>query len=120
MPPIVTHSKYYLISIYRSNIFLLATTIRETSPLMIIEYLHRVFEILEEYFGNNLEDENIIKENFSLIYQLLEEMMDYGNPLTMEPNTLKEMIAPPNILTRITNATIGCYILYIYTNIIYI
>ena len=51
MPPIVATSKYYLISIYRSDSFLLATTTGETQPLVVIEFLHRVFEIFEEYFG---------------------------------------------------------------------
>jgi AP-3 complex subunit mu len=52
MPPIVSTSKYYLISIYRNDTFLLATTTGETQPLLIIEFLHRVFEIFEEYFGS--------------------------------------------------------------------
>jgi AP-3 complex subunit mu len=105
MPPIIATSKYYLVSIYRDDIFLLASTTRETAPLMIIEFLHRVFEILEEYFGSVEED--TIKDNFSTVYQLLEEMMDYGYPLTTEPNALKAMITPPTVISRITSATIG-------------
>jgi len=105
MPPIVTTGKYYLISIYRANTFLLATTTGETQPLIIIEFLHRVFEIFEEYFGS--VDEMTIKDNFSTVYQLLEEMVDYGYPLTMEPNALKMMIKPPTVISRIASATIG-------------
>lgn len=105
MPPIVATSKYYLVSIYREDVFLLATTTRETAPLTIIEFLHRVFEILEEYFGSVEED--TIKDNFSTVYQLLEEMMDYGYPLTTEPNALKAMIKPPSVISRITAATVG-------------
>ncbi len=32
------------------------------------------------------------------VYQLLEEMVDYGFPLTTEPNALKAMIRPPTIM----------------------
>ncbi len=32
------------------------------------------------------------------VYQLLEEMVDYGFPLTTEPNALKAMITPPTIM----------------------
>lgn len=105
MPPVVATSQYYLVSIYREDIFLLATTTRETAPLTIIEFLHRVFEILEEYFGS--VEEETIKDNFSTVYQLLEEMMDYGYPLTTEPNALKAMIKPPTVMQRLTTATIG-------------
>lgn len=105
MPPIIATSQYYLISIYRDDIFLLATTTRETAPLTAIEFLHRVFEILEEYFGS--VDEETIKDNFSTVYQLLEEMMDYGYPLTTEPNALKAMIKPPSVMQRLTTNVIG-------------
>lgn len=98
-------SKYYLVSVYRSDIFLLATTTGETQPLIVIEFLHRVFEIFEEYFGS--VDEVSIKDNFSTVYQLLEEMMDFGYPLTTEPNALKSMIEPPTTISRLTKATLG-------------
>ena len=76
MPPIVATSKYYLMSACRENNFLLATCTAETPPLVGIEFLHRVFDIFCEYFGD--VEETTIKENFATVYQLLEEMMDYG------------------------------------------
>lgn len=105
MPPVVATSKYYLISIYRDDIFLLVTSTGETQPLLSIEFLHRVFDIFEEYFGS--VDETTIKENFSTVYQLLEEMMDYGHPLTTEPNALKAMIKPLSVISRITSSITG-------------
>jgi AP-3 complex subunit mu len=105
VPPVISTSKYYLISAYRGDIFLLAVATSETSPLMTLEFLHRIFDIFIEYFENI--DESTIKENFTTVYQLLEEMMDYGYPLTTEPNALKAMIQPPSMLGRITNAATG-------------
>ena len=55
---------------------MVAATTGETQPLLGIEFLHRVFDILEEYLGS--VEKNTIKENFSTVYQLLEEMMDFG------------------------------------------
>ena len=80
MPPVISTSKYYLISIYRGDVFLLVTSTGETNPLSAMEFLHRVYDIFEEYFGN--VEEATIKENFATVYQLLEEMMDFGYPLT--------------------------------------
>lgn len=68
----------------------------------MIEFLHRVYDILLDYFDS--VEEVTIRDNFSTVYQLLEEMMDYGYPLTTEPNALKAMIAPPTVLTKLTNA----------------
>lgn len=84
---------------------MLATTTGETQPLVVLEFLHRVFDIFEEYFG--VIEETTIKENFATVYQLLEEMMDYGYPLTTEPNVLKAMIEPPSVISRITKAATG-------------
>ena len=105
MPPVVATSKYYLISIYREDVFLLATSTGETQPLLAIEFLHRVFDIFEEYFGT--VEEASIKENFATVYQLLEEMMDFGYPLTTEPNALKAMIKPSSVISRLASAATG-------------
>lgn len=105
MPPVVATSKYYLMSIYREDVFLLITSTGETQPLLAIEFLHRVFDIFEEYFGT--VEESTIKENFATVYQLLEEMMDFGYPLTTEPNALKAMIKPASVISRLTSAATG-------------
>jgi AP-3 complex subunit mu len=39
--------------------------------------------------------------------QIFDEMMDNGFPLTTEPNILKEMIAPPNIVNKMLNVVTG-------------
>lgn len=111
MPPVVATSKYYLISIFREDIFMLATTTGETQPLLVIEFLHRVFEIFEDYFGT--VEETTIKENFATVYQLLEEMMDFGYPLTTEPNALKAMIKPNSVLSRLASGVSGRQLLLV-------
>ena len=41
------------------------------------------------------------------VLQLLDEMIDNGFPLTTEANILKEMIAPPNIVSKVLSAVTG-------------
>jgi AP-3 complex subunit mu len=101
-PPVIVKDKYYIVSILRNNIFFVGTTKVEMAPLSSIEFLHRVFDIFEEYFST--VEESTIKDNFSTIYQLLEEMMDFGFPLTTEPNALQAMIKPPSIVSRVSTA----------------
>ncbi|KAL7569312.1 hypothetical protein ACA910_016855 [Epithemia clementina (nom. ined.)] len=90
----------YLISILRDGVSYLAVCPAEVSPLLILEFLHRVHNIFLEYFGSPA-DESAIKDNFSTVYQLLEEMVDYGWPLTTEPNALKGMIRPPTVMSKL-------------------
>jgi len=42
-----------------------------------------------------------------LTLQLLDEMIDNGFPLTTEINILKEMIAPPNIVSKVLSVVTG-------------
>jgi len=101
--PETNHGTLYIISILRDGLSYLAVVPAEVGPLMILEFLHRVADIFVDYFGNPA-DESAVKDNFATIYQLLEEMVDYGWPLTTEPNALKTIIRPPTIMSKISSA----------------
>lgn len=96
----------YLFSILRDGLSYLAVCPCEVSPLLVLEFLHRVADIFSDYFGTPT-DESAIKDNFSTVYQLLEEMLDYGWPLTTEPNALKAMIRPPTVMAKIQSVVTG-------------
>mmetsp|Transcript_20248 Transcript_20248/g.24948 ORF Transcript_20248/g.24948 Transcript_20248/m.24948 type:complete len:498 (-) Transcript_20248:27-1520(-) len=96
----------YLFSILRDGLSYLAITPGEISPLLILEFLHRVADIFVEYFGSPA-DESAIKDNFSTVYQLLEETLDNGWPLTTEPNALQAMIRPPTVMGKLQSVVTG-------------
>jgi len=100
--PVITTAKHYLINVYRFDLFFLAIVQAEVPPLLVIEFLHRICDVLKDYLGEVRED--VVKENFVLLYQLLDEMMDNGFPLTTEPNILKSMILPPTTVGRMVDA----------------
>ncbi|CAG8566061.1 9820_t:CDS:10 [Ambispora gerdemannii] len=97
--------KYQLVHVYRSGLTFLSPISNEVDPLMVLEFQHRIVDILIEYLGE--VSEATIKDNFDVVYQLLEEMMDYGYPLTTEPNALKEMIVPPTIINKVISQVAG-------------
>lgn len=98
-----TQGTLYVISIRKAGIIYLAVCAEEVSPLMILELLHRMANIFRDYFGN--ADETAVTDNFSLIYQLLEEMIDHGHPMTFEENALRAMIRPPSVMDKLMNNT---------------
>ncbi|XP_078172127.1 clathrin adaptor complexes medium subunit family protein [Carex rostrata] len=102
---VLTSPTHYLFQVYRHGIIFLACTQVELPPLMPIEFLSRLADILSDYLGALNED--IIKDNFVIVYQILDEMMDNGFPLTTEPNVLKEMVTPPNIVSKVFTAVTG-------------
>ena len=74
-------------------------------PLFVLEFLHRIYEIFTEYFGE--VSTRALTDNFSSAYQLLEEMLDNGHPMITEPNALQTLIAPPSIANRMANFVLG-------------
>ncbi|KAA8536718.1 hypothetical protein F0562_029196 [Nyssa sinensis] len=103
--PVIASPTHYLFQIVREGITFLACTQVEMPPLMGIEFLCRVADVLSDYLGGLNED--LIKDNFVIVYELLDEMIDNGFPLTTEPNILREMIAPPNIVSKVLSVVTG-------------
>ena len=62
-------------------------------------------DIFEDYFS--VCNESTLKENYVLVYELLDEMLDNGFPLATEVNILKELIRPPNLFRKVTNMVTG-------------
>ena len=74
----------------------------EVPPLFVVEFLHRVADTFEDYFNDT--SESTIKDNYVVVYELLDEMLDNGFPLATEANILKELIKPPNMLRDVVNS----------------
>ncbi|PIO34427.1 hypothetical protein AB205_0124360, partial [Aquarana catesbeiana] len=105
VPPVIPTPHHYLISIYREKMFFVAVVQSEVTPLFVIEFLHRVADTFQDYFGEC--SETCLKDNVVIVYELLEEMLDNGFPLATESNILKELIKPPTILRSVVNSLTG-------------
>ena len=60
------------------EIVLLATTKTNINTAMMFQFLYSFIKICKSYFGEFSEEK--IRENFVLIYELLDECLDYGYP----------------------------------------
>ncbi|KAL8130554.1 hypothetical protein V2J09_019709 [Rumex salicifolius] len=105
LPPVIASPTHYLFQVVRNGITFLACTQFEMPPLMGIEFLCRAADLVSDYLGELNED--VIKDNFIIVYELLDEMIDNGFPLTTEPNILREVIAPPNIVSKVLSVMTG-------------
>lgn len=103
--PVIPTTKGYLVHIQTNGLFLLSLVQAEVAPLLVIDFLYRIVSIFKDYFREVSEDS--LKENFVVLYQLLDEMMDNGHPFTTEPNVLKEMISPTDFVGELVNEITG-------------
>jgi AP-1 complex subunit mu len=63
---------------------------RNINLAMTFSFLYKLRDILIDYF--NILEEETVKDNFVLIYELLDEIMDHGLPQTTESKILKDFI----------------------------
>ncbi len=93
-----------------NSIILMGVTHQNTNAILVLIYLSKLAEVFKDYFGE-LEDESI-RDNFVIIYELMDETMDFGYPQTMESKILREYItqegnrteAAPRPPVALTNA----------------
>ncbi|KAM9610864.1 AP-1 complex subunit mu-2 isoform 10-T10 [Morphnus guianensis] len=67
-----------------------ATTKKNGNASLVYSFLYKVVEVFCEYF-KELEEESI-RDNFVIIYELLDELMDFGFPQTTDSKILQEYI----------------------------
>jgi AP-1 complex subunit mu len=72
------------------SLLLLSTTRRNANMGMMLLFHVHVCRVLTSYFGEL--NEEAIRDNFVIIYELLDELMDFGYPQSTEEKILKEYI----------------------------
>ena len=82
---------------------------REVDPLVPLTFLRSFIAILQEYLTQSTDPslltEDTLRDNFDIVYQLFEEIVDTdGNILTTEVNALKSLVLPPNWVGKLVKA----------------
>jgi len=75
----------------------LASTSAETEPLLVLEFLHRVADALEDFLGAPLLPTKF-ENSYDVVVQIVAEMCDAGMVCNTEPNALREVIEAPSFM----------------------
>ena len=86
LKPVLTDRDVTFIWIRVNNIYIVAVARGNTNVALVLTYLHKIKTVFETYF-KELEDESI-RDNFVITYELLDEMMDFGYPQITEVKIL--------------------------------
>uniref|UniRef100_A0A9J7XBX4 Adaptor related protein complex 1 subunit mu 3 n=1 Tax=Cyprinus carpio carpio TaxID=630221 RepID=A0A9J7XBX4_CYPCA len=90
LSPVVIHGSTHYLWIKHSNLYLVAITKRNTNAALVYSFLYKLVEVFTEYF-KSLEEESI-RDNFVTVYELMDEVMDFGFPQTTDSKILLEYI----------------------------
>jgi AP-1 complex subunit mu len=88
--PVFTDEGITYVYIKCNNLLLLAVTKRNSNIALILFFLYKLTDVFRDYFGE-LEEESI-RDNFVVVYELLDETMDFGYPQSCESKILREVV----------------------------
>uniref|UniRef100_A0A672KKD4 AP-4 complex subunit mu-1-like n=1 Tax=Sinocyclocheilus grahami TaxID=75366 RepID=A0A672KKD4_SINGR len=83
-------SGLHFIHARQGGLYWVASTKTNPSPFTIIEFLNRLAALTKDYCGSL--SEKSVRMNFALIYELLDEMVDFGYIQTTSTDILKNFI----------------------------
>ena len=82
--------------IARKGVYFVATTMYNTHPSLIIECLEKVTKIIKDFCG--ILNEESLRKNFVLIYEIVDEVMDYGYPQMTSTELVRPFIVSDPIM----------------------
>ena len=89
-----------LFSLLHSNLLFISPVSTDTEPLFVLEFLHRIIDVLEEFVGAPLLASKI-EGSYDVVAQLLGEMCDAGSVCNTEPNALRDDVEIPGWMGKL-------------------
>jgi len=97
--PVISIDNNDILYVKCSNFFIALITNNNSNVQMGFEYLYKLIQIFKSYFINLIDES--ITDNFVIIYELLDETMDFGYPQITDGSTLKKFIHVEHYKTEI-------------------
>ncbi|XP_072704743.1 AP-4 complex subunit mu-1 isoform X2 [Ciconia boyciana] len=97
-PVFMAHEGRHFVHVRHAGLYFVATTTPDASPFTLVEFLNRLVTLLRDFCGP-LSEKNV-SLNFALIYELLDEMLDYGYVQTTAPEVLRNFMHTEPVATK--------------------
>jgi len=88
--PVIQDDQINFVFIKHSNVYVVSMTNKNSNTMMIVTFMHSLCKVLTEYF-KVLEEESV-RDNFVIIYELFDELIDFGYPQFTDSKILQEYI----------------------------
>merc|ERR1711892_219676 len=98
--PVMTDENVTFIHIKCNNIYVVCTTSGNANVMCLVSFMHKLCEVFAEYF-KEVEEESI-RDNFVTVYELMDEVMDYGSPQFTDSKILQEYITQESHKLEVT------------------
>ena len=89
--PVIYYKSTTYLYVKQKDLILAASSKGNPNAALSFQFLYQFLNICKAYFGCELNDATV-KKNFVLIYELLDEVLDFGVPQITAPEVLKQYI----------------------------
>ncbi|KAB1221908.1 AP-4 complex subunit mu [Morella rubra] len=89
-PPVFTVDGVNYFHVKVAGLLFVATTRVNVSPSLVLELLQRIARVVKDYLG--ILNEESLRKNFVLVYELLDEVIDFGYVQTTSTEVLKSYV----------------------------
>ncbi|ORC84469.1 AP-4 complex subunit mu [Trypanosoma theileri] len=89
-PPFFIEKGINFCCVKRRELLFVCTSMVNSSPSLTLEILLRIVKVIKDYLG--ILSEESVRKNFTLVYELLDEMLDMGVPQELNAERLRPYI----------------------------
>jgi AP-2 complex subunit mu-1 len=89
--PVVNLDKASFMYTRYGDVFVVGVSRHNCNPTLVFQFMFKMVDVLKAYFGGTFDEDNI-RQNFVVIYELLDECADYGYPQLTAINILSSFI----------------------------
>lgn len=89
--PVRTVGSVSFLHMRQNDVYILMVTRTNANAMLAFKFMTSLVQLFKSYFGGAF-NETAIKNNFVLIYELLDETIDFGYPQITDPATMKSFI----------------------------
>ena len=100
-PPVFSVEGVNFMHVKRNGLYFVGTTTQNISPSYVFDVILNLIRVIKDYCG--ILSEESIRKNFVLVYELIDEMIDYGHAQSTSTEQVKPYIVNEPIL--IDNST---------------
>jgi len=89
-PPLFNIDGINFIYIKTDDLYIVISTLDNASPNYYLEILENIIKVITDHIG--ILNEETIRKNFVLIYEIIDEMIDFGYPQLSNTEQVKEFV----------------------------
>jgi AP-4 complex subunit mu-1 len=89
-PPLFNVDGINFIYVKTDDLYIAISTLDNSSPNYYLEVLDRLMKVIKDHIGDL--NEETIRKNFVLIYEIIDEMIDFGYPQLSDTEQVKQFV----------------------------